>query len=240
MGAFSSAGPTRDGRVKPEIIAPGVAIVAARSNPRGAPLGARYTRKSGTSMAAPHVTGAVALMMEAAGRPMSIVDLRALLFASAERASAEEVLASGGSLNRIGYGYLDLVAAERAAREWGELRASEEFEEGEMAESIENEDQQAEAAPPQPAQGRGVEPCGRAAGAADVRARPYPGTMARSGHPSAGYRPGPCLRLPRGRSGRGFRRPPCRSSRGFPRAICSSKPGFPLPPLCRSSGPERC
>jgi hypothetical protein len=66
LAPFSSSGPTRDGRPKPDCIAPGVTILAARSAPRqprsDAPL---LTPMSGTSMAAPHVTGTIALMFEA-------------------------------------------------------------------------------------------------------------------------------------------------------------------------------
>jgi subtilisin family serine protease len=55
---FSSAGPTRDGRQKPEISAPGHNVWAANSSTR---IG--VTRMSGTSMAAPAVTGVVALIL---------------------------------------------------------------------------------------------------------------------------------------------------------------------------------
>jgi protein involved in ribonucleotide reduction len=64
---FSSFGPTSDFRVKPEILAPGVNIVAARANgtSRGTVINQYYTMRSGTSMAAPHVAGAVALLLQA-------------------------------------------------------------------------------------------------------------------------------------------------------------------------------
>jgi subtilisin family serine protease len=55
---FSSAGPTRDGRQKPEVAAPGHAVVAARSTSING-----TTTMSGTSMAAPATTGLVALVL---------------------------------------------------------------------------------------------------------------------------------------------------------------------------------
>jgi subtilisin family serine protease len=119
LAAFSSGGPTRDGRIKPELAAPGFKIRAARSTPRGEDPGARYTLKSGTSMAAPHVTGTVALMFEAAGRPLEIYDTRALLFGSVDPSPFFDRPQLGPDLHRIGYGYLDIVAAERAARGFG-------------------------------------------------------------------------------------------------------------------------
>lgn len=58
----SSQGPTRDGRPKPDITAPGTDIVAA--NGFGDP-GDRWIKMTGTSMASPYVTGVVGLMLAA-------------------------------------------------------------------------------------------------------------------------------------------------------------------------------
>lgn len=75
--SYSNVGPTRDdSRLKPDLAAPGggssptYGVVAANNQPNGVSTGSEwesddyYTRKSGTSMAAPHVTGAFGKMKQ--------------------------------------------------------------------------------------------------------------------------------------------------------------------------------
>ena len=69
MAGFSSRGPRfRNGALKPEVVAPGVDVTAARA--AGTELGPivddAYTTISGTSMATPHVAGLAAMIKQAA------------------------------------------------------------------------------------------------------------------------------------------------------------------------------
>ncbi len=69
---FSSRGPTGDGRLKPDLVAPGEKIVS--TIPDG-----ENRRMDGTSMAAPHVSGVAALLLarypELVGRPSRIKEI---------------------------------------------------------------------------------------------------------------------------------------------------------------------
>jgi subtilisin family serine protease len=58
---FSSKGPTGDGRMKPDLVAPGEKIISCALYKPGAQ--AAYREDSGTSMAAPHVSGAIAAFL---------------------------------------------------------------------------------------------------------------------------------------------------------------------------------
>ncbi|MGW1452808.1 S8 family serine peptidase [Micromonospora sp. NPDC002411] len=86
LADFSSRGPrVGDGGLKPDLTAPGVDIVAARGEGTllGDPVGDSYVTISGTSMAAPHVTGAVALIAQQHSG-WAAAQLKATLMASAK------------------------------------------------------------------------------------------------------------------------------------------------------------
>jgi serine protease AprX len=78
---FSAKGPTSDGRMKPDLVAPGERIVScAPMNDANGPITeALFREDSGTSMAAPHVSGAIAAFLsvrgEFKGRPEQVKDI---------------------------------------------------------------------------------------------------------------------------------------------------------------------
>ncbi len=78
---FSSKGPTGDGRAKPDLVAPGEKVISCSShwNHPTPALRYEYEEMSGTSMAAPHVSGAIAAFLsvhrEYRGDPSAIKDV---------------------------------------------------------------------------------------------------------------------------------------------------------------------
>ncbi|MBA3314955.1 MAG: S8 family serine peptidase [Planctomycetaceae bacterium] len=83
LSFFSSAGPTRDGREKPDVAAPGHNVLAAKSR-----TGTGAVRKSGTSMAAPATAGLVALVFAEAranGLNLTIDQTREVVIKAARR-----------------------------------------------------------------------------------------------------------------------------------------------------------
>lgn len=105
---FSSRGPRAgDGSIKPEVTAPGVDIVAARA--AGTSLGnlidEHYTSLNGTSMAAPHVAGAAALLAQQHPE-WSAAELKARLVSTSKTMRNQPVTFQGG-------GRVDVEAAVR-------------------------------------------------------------------------------------------------------------------------------
>jgi putative cell wall-binding protein len=104
IAPFSSRGDGQDGAVKPDISAPGVDV-------RSSVPGGGYASFSGTSMAAPHVAGAVALLWAAA--PDLIGDVtftRELLDGTAVDTPDEQCGGTPGDNNVYGEGRLDALA----------------------------------------------------------------------------------------------------------------------------------
>jgi serine protease AprX len=78
---FSAKGPTSDGRMKPDVVAPGERIVSCdkMNDASGQATEALFREDSGTSMAAPHVSGAIAAFLsvrgEYKGKPEQVKDI---------------------------------------------------------------------------------------------------------------------------------------------------------------------
>lgn len=76
---FSAKGPTADGRMKPDLVAPGERIVSCAPPQDEADVVPRFREDTGTSMAAPHVSGAIAAFLsvrrEFVGQPEMVKKL---------------------------------------------------------------------------------------------------------------------------------------------------------------------
>ncbi len=104
IAPFSGRGPGQDGTIKPSISAPGV-------NVRSSLPGNAYGNANGTSMAAPHAAGAVALLWSAV--PSLVGDITATRELLDDTAIDKEDLQCGGTAddnNVYGEGRLDALA----------------------------------------------------------------------------------------------------------------------------------
>lgn len=109
IASFSARGPGQDGTIKPNIAAPGVSV-------RSTFPGGGYANGDGTSMAAPHLAGAVALLWSAA--PSLVGEVRDTWALLDDTATDVEDLQCGGTAddnNVWGEGKLDALALLRAA-----------------------------------------------------------------------------------------------------------------------------
>jgi subtilisin family serine protease len=111
LAGFSSRGPvTADGsgRIKPDIVAPGVDILSAFPNNS-------YAYLQGTSMAGPHVAGVVALMWSANPDLIGDIDLTEVILRRTATAYAYSHGDCGGTAslpnNHAGFGLVDAYAA---------------------------------------------------------------------------------------------------------------------------------
>lgn len=103
MSAFSSWGPTDDGRIKPDIVADGVNVISSIATGNS-----DYESQSGTSMSAPNATGSLLLLQEyysqlKAGSFMRSATLKGLAIHTAEEAGD-----AAGPDYRFGWGLLNV------------------------------------------------------------------------------------------------------------------------------------
>ena len=125
VAAFSSRGPTRDGRVKPDLVAPGTNILSTRSsavqsiNPGWGRWDAsdRYMFNGGTSMATPLAAGAAALVrqylrtVKRRANPSAALIKATLLHGAAYRRYRHEPVGEGLYDWAQGWGHIDLKAS---------------------------------------------------------------------------------------------------------------------------------
>jgi hypothetical protein len=113
MAPFSNRGPrVGDYALKPDMTAPGVGIHAARSSTGwlGEP-GQQYMDLDGTSMAAPHVAGAAAILVQR-HPTWTPAQLKAALMGSAQPNPATPAFHQGAGRLDIGRGYQQAVLAD--------------------------------------------------------------------------------------------------------------------------------
>jgi subtilisin family serine protease len=123
MAAFSSRGPSQEGRFKPDVVAPGTAILSARSRlaPEitdfGVSTDPAFMFVSGTSMATPLVAGCVAVLRETLvknGTPKpSAALIKAMLINGADELAGQYVPSEAGPSpnNSSGFGLVNLQRA---------------------------------------------------------------------------------------------------------------------------------
>jgi subtilisin family serine protease len=118
LANFSSRGPRLDGAIKPDITAPGVDIVAARGADSGLP-GQSETTLSGTSMAAPHVAGAAAILAQR-HPDWTAAQLKSGLMTAA-RPLLGDAFAEGAGRLDVGRAVTQTVTASPASLSFGRL-----------------------------------------------------------------------------------------------------------------------
>lgn len=113
FSSFSAVGPTRDGRQKPDIAAPGQGITAALSTAVDTSTigtrihpGIRHHLTQGTSMASPHVAGAAALLLGAFPN-LTSAQIKSFLMTTANT----DAFTGGVWNSRWGFGKLDVLRA---------------------------------------------------------------------------------------------------------------------------------
>lgn len=106
IASSSSCGPTRDGRVKPEITTIGVGVVSVNSRNRntlGAGTPNQTVSMNGTSMSSPIIAGTLALIYECRGAGLSWFDMKQIL---QNNVGTPPV---GIPSNQFGFGFLQIA-----------------------------------------------------------------------------------------------------------------------------------
>jgi subtilisin family serine protease len=124
MAAFSSRGPSREGRIAPDLVAPGTSILSTRSRALVTPdirfgisSDPAFYFESGTSMATPLVAGCVAVLREALAsngdHAPSAALLKALLINGAVELTGQYVPSEAGASpnNSSGFGLVNLAGS---------------------------------------------------------------------------------------------------------------------------------
>jgi subtilisin family serine protease len=110
IASFSSRGPVTidgSGRMKPDISAPGTNTRSASNTSDNA-----YTIASGTSMATPHIAGAMALLWSAVPSLLNQIDpSRTALNNAAVHINTTQCSSTGSPNNVFGWGRVDILAA---------------------------------------------------------------------------------------------------------------------------------
>lgn len=91
IASYSSRGSTSDGRIKPDIVAPGTGIQSTYNNDG-------FTTLSGTSMATPHVAGQAALLLQE-DQELTPSEIKNLIQQSSEDLGLEENTQGSGRIN---------------------------------------------------------------------------------------------------------------------------------------------
>jgi subtilisin family serine protease len=133
LASYSSHGPTADGRPKPDVLAPGdrtdsplVGIWSTRSSAANSSAyeatDGNYGRMSGTSQAAPHVSGTIALMLQA-NPSLTPAQAKAILRQTARLNS----LLIGLGVNNRGYGVIDAASAAQLGQDVSNIQWNQMF-----------------------------------------------------------------------------------------------------------------
>ena len=121
LAAFSSRGPrVGDGALKPDVTAPGVDIVAAKSKDSsiGEPVGDRYLRLSGTSMATPHTAGSAAILLQE-HPSWTPAEVKSALMASAKVMADQTSFQQGAGRIDVGVAITQSVIAQPGSVSFG-------------------------------------------------------------------------------------------------------------------------